>query len=252
MNIFIGLWNVFKTVFFSILMGLIVVLLFCLFLGVNPIASITADRSATFYGEQVTWNDITFTMFGEHYTQPHTYELLSYTQDGATIDGFNNDPNYTYIMVSSFLDNYVLVRSDYKKIDRGVVTAIALRGNYVKLTDDRLKIKDILFKTKTESNRYKCTLDNSNDLNKVEYSYNQSLVTDNFYGYITYSKEYNRWLYIDKISEDDFNLLYKNKKATIDCYLIDHKFTALFNNIDNIYRWFHDETPRHVSFHKIK
>ena len=222
------------------------VLIFCIFF----IRNIFIDKSAVSHGEGIIWNGVQYQPADGYYTTPKNADFLAEDQKGASIYGFGDDPEHTYVEKTSFLDNYLLVRADYQKKDKGEITAISVKNNHIELTEKRKEIKKILY-TSLASKPYLCTLISNNDLMKIEFSYNKSHVTDNFFGYISFSNQ--AWYYIPKLSASEFKNLYNGKKQTLRCYRIDSKYKKLFDEIPYIYNWFNDpDSPHFVSVKPIK
>ena len=72
---------------------------------------IVFDHSGVRRGEGVYWNDVLYIPSSGEYTEGKT---LAKTTDGWQINEVEEDPSHTFIVLRSFLDNYLLVREDYE------------------------------------------------------------------------------------------------------------------------------------------
>jgi len=206
------------------------------------------DHTALTNGGGLYWNKTQYSGVAGHYANPPDGFIVAEDQNGKNIIGYDVDADYEYLFVTGFRNHYFVVRNDYQIKKSGLVTAISVRRNHIKLTPERIKIKSIL-ENSENTKQQACTFVTNNDLAEVQYSYNNSRVTDNSIGYI--SSVHGRWFYIKSLSKVDFNQLYNNKKVTLDCYEIESKYNQLFNGIKWTYRWFNDpDSPRSILINK--
>ena len=87
---------------------LVMTLLF-VFLFENGI--IVFDHSGVRKGEGVYWNDVLYVPSSGAHSEGKT---IAKTTDGWQINEVEEDPSHTFIVLRSFLDNYLLVREDYE------------------------------------------------------------------------------------------------------------------------------------------
>jgi len=92
---------------------------------------IVLDHSAVRRGEGVCWRDTLYVPAYGEYSEGRT---LAKTEDGWRINAVKEDPSHTFVVLRSFLDQYLLVREDYEIPDSGKITAAAWGAEYI--TDD--------------------------------------------------------------------------------------------------------------------
>jgi len=86
---------------------------------------IVFDHSAVRRGEGVFWNDALYvSAYGEY----HEGRTIAKTKDGWQINIVEEDPSRTFIVMRSFLDQYLLVREDYAIPTAGEITAVFWNG----------------------------------------------------------------------------------------------------------------------------
>jgi len=201
------------------------------------------DRSAKSYGDGLIWHGISYQP-ADYFPTPRHGGFLAKDQTGASITGYGNDPEHTYVMRTSFLDNYLLVRADYKFRPDDDVSAVYIDGNQVAFPAETKSLKAIF--SDATSSGFRCSFSNFNDLKRVAVSHNKSQVGDDYLGYITYFK--GDWFYIDKLPKADFNQLYHGNRTSLDCAKIDPGYSSAFSRIHGVYSWFTDpEFPRNNS-----
>ena len=86
---------------------------------------IVPDHSAQRRGEGVYWRDTLYVPAYGEYSEGRT---IAKTEDGWHINAVKEDPGRTFIVLRSFLDQYLLVREDYEIPDSGRITAAAQTG----------------------------------------------------------------------------------------------------------------------------
>ncbi|AUI87720.1 hypothetical protein BS333_15050 [Vibrio azureus] len=187
----------------------------------------SVDRTAKRYGDGLYWKDVNYIAVGDNYTTPKNDQILAEDQNGGSVIGFGEDNQHTYLMVDSFLDQRLFVREDYVPNDNGPLTAVALRGALVKSVEYGHRIKLLLEESKKARSK-NCKFNNINELSKVEYSYNDSRVTDFFAGYISFHN--GAWVYVRRLNDDSFMDLYHRKNVNVECYEITDPHKVLTNN----------------------
>jgi len=89
---------------------------------------IVTDHSAQRRGEGVFWNGIMYVGASGEYTEDRT---IAKTEDGWNIVSVKEDKSHTFVVLRSFLDNYLLVREDYEIPTSGTVTAGSWNGKKI-------------------------------------------------------------------------------------------------------------------------
>lgn len=89
---------------------------------------IVTDHSAQRRGEGVFWNGVLYVPASGEYTEERT---IAKTEDGWNIVAVEEDPSHTFVVLRSFLDNYLLVREDYEIPTSGAVTAVSWNGKKI-------------------------------------------------------------------------------------------------------------------------
>lgn len=89
---------------------------------------IVTDHSAQRRGEGVFWNGVLYVGASGDYTEERT---IAKTEDGWNIVSVKEDESHTFVVLRSFLDNYLLVREDYEIPTSGTVTAVSWNGKKI-------------------------------------------------------------------------------------------------------------------------
>lgn len=203
-------------------------------LGCCGIYYASVDRSVRVLGDGLHWQGRRWESTGYNYPVPR-WDKTFLATDGemGNIYGFGHDPDLTYLMRDSLLDNYLYVREGYTIKTTGTLMAIAIRDTVFPVTPERKEIRSIL--SQSLSNRYRCQFADSRDMSSLRLSYNKSRVTDFLFGGITYDGEF--WYFIPnaKISGDKSR--HGDTFKTLDCYQIDKQYDELFKGFNDLYRW---------------
>lgn len=112
-----------KTVFFRLSAFVFALLFFLLVSGI-----IVLDHSAVRRGEGIFWCD---TLYVPAYGEYSEGKTLAKTKDGWRVNAVEEDPGRTFVVLRSFLDQYLLVREDYEIPDSGEVTAAAWGREFI-------------------------------------------------------------------------------------------------------------------------
>ena len=89
---------------------------------------IVTDHSAQRRGEGVFWNGVLYVGASGDYSEDRT---IAKTEDGWNIVSVKEDESHTFVVLRSFLDNYLLVREDYEIPTSGTVTAVSWNGKKI-------------------------------------------------------------------------------------------------------------------------
>ena len=111
----------------GLVMGALAVLL-CLFWAIS--GGFVWDRSAEWHGSSLDWNGCIYVPCHGEY---HEGKTIAKTKDGWEVNEVKEDDSHTFIVVRSFLDQYLYVKEDYVIPTQGEVTAVVWDNN--KITD---------------------------------------------------------------------------------------------------------------------
>lgn len=92
--------------------AILVLLAAALFFRLVSSGAIVFDHSGERRGEGLYWNGYVYVPAGGDYDEGKT---IAKTTDGWQINEVEGDPEHIYVVLRSFLDNYLLVREDHKK-----------------------------------------------------------------------------------------------------------------------------------------
>ena len=103
-----------------------------------------SDRSAIINSDHVTWGGKEYSSIGGNYTEGRT--IAKGQNSDWVIRMVEQDPSHTFIVVRSFLDQYLMVSDDYAVPTTGKLTTVSWNGTYI--TDE--KFLDALTKIEAE------------------------------------------------------------------------------------------------------
>lgn len=192
----------------------VVVIVFYLFHS----GTIVFDHSAQWRGQDIYWNDCIYIPCTGEY---HEGKTVAKTSDGWQINGVKEDNSHTFIVVRSFLDQYLYVRKDYKIPTYGKVSAIYWNGN--KITDDMFcqTVSDIAMKAES-SFEYETEgiymLTATQHLRSLYFCYEDCPIGTDFIGYMGTISD--QWIITTYISTDQRNSDGSPKPYTISCSII--------------------------------
>ena len=89
--------------------GILALLAAAIFLWLISSGAIVFDHSGERWGEGLYWNGYYYVQTGGSYDEGKT---IAKTTDGWQINEVEGDPEHIYVVLRSFLDNYLLVRED--------------------------------------------------------------------------------------------------------------------------------------------
>lgn len=193
---------------------------------------VSVDRSAKALADSLSWQGKNWKSTRNNFPVPRWDETFLATDgDMGNIYGFGHDPDFTYVMRDSLLDNYLYVREGYKLKTSGTLTAIAIREEVFPVTAERTRIRLIL--SESLSKHYRCQFDDFRYMSSVRLSYNKSLVADFLFGWITYDG--NFWYFIPKADDSGYKSRHEKDSKSVDCYQIDKQYSELFMGFKSLY-----------------
>ena len=150
------------------------------------------------------------------------------------INSVKEDPSHTFIVARSFLDQYLLVSSDYVIPTEGRVTIIAWNGKYI--TDEMfINTMTNIEKEKTTTFTYETDgifqLTDFQQMRELYFAYEDCPVATEFKGYM--GKVNGEWVITIYISNDTVNPDGSPKKYTVNCYKIPKEYGDILSQYFN-------------------
>lgn len=178
-----------------------------------------SDYSAEIKGESLLWNGKTYSPVGGEYTEGKT---IAKSKDGWDINEVKEDPTHNFVVVRSFLDNYLYVSDDYSIPTNGKLTTVCWNDIY---------INDILFlealskieNEKTTSFTYETEgifqLTENQHMRSLYFSYENCPVATNFKGYM--GKVNGQWVITTYIPQ------HSSQPYSVSCYVIPDEYESI-------------------------
>ncbi len=183
------------------------------------------DRSVEVYLEEMVWNGREYTEASGEYSEGKT---IARSKDGWNLNEVKEDPSHNFVVIRSFLDQYLYVASDYTIPKSGEVTKVCWNGKYItnkKFIDAVTKIEAervTSFEYETEG-IYMLT-DNQH-MRKLVFAYEGCPVATERKGYM--GKVNGEWVITTYISPDQFNEDGSDKPYSVSCYIIPEEYASI-------------------------
>ncbi len=181
------------------------------------------DHSAKFGLESLVWNDRIYKSASGEYTEGRT---IAKTEDRKwDINEVKEDPSHKFVVVRSFLDEYLYVAEDYVIPTSGRITTVSWAGTYI---SDEVFLKTIseIEAEKTTSFDYETeaifALNENQRMKRIYLAFEGCPITTEYRGYL--GKINGKWVMTTYISEDQRNEDGSPKKHSVGCYLIPEKY----------------------------
>lgn len=202
-----------------------VLLLIFFFLLINGI--IVLDHSAERCGEgagDIFWKN---TLYVHVHTsgQYHEGKTIAKTKDGWSINEVTEDPSHTFIVMRSFLDQYLLVREDYQIPNSGEITTVRWGADYTKGHTFASTISDILSKAAPDFEYETDAIFRLTDTQKMKelwIGYEACPLATEFSGYL--GKINGTWYLTIKIHNQAYDENGVLKSCKVDCYTIPQEY----------------------------
>ena len=177
------------------------------------------DHSAKYGLEALVWKGRTYTSISGEYTEGRT---IAKTEDGKwNINEVKEDPTHKFVVVRSFLDDYLYVAEDYLVPTSGNITTVSWGGNYIS-EEVFLNAISKIVKDATTSFEYETeaifALNENQRMKRIYVAYEDCPVATEYLGYL--GKINGNWVITTYISEDQHNEDGSPKKHSVGCYLI--------------------------------
>ena len=183
------------------------------------------DRSAIVHVEGMRWNGKDYSRTGGKYTEGRT---IAKSDNGWKINEIKEDPSHTFVVVRSFLDQYLYVADDYEVPTDGNITKICWDGEYIDNKQFILALAEI-DNTKTTSFNYETeaifVVNDNQKMKPLRFAYEGCPVATVHKGYL--GKINEKWVITTYISSDQNNKDGSPKPYTVGCYLIPDKYSNI-------------------------
>ena len=202
------------------LIGLVIVFLVVLFI-VN--GGIVLDHSGERRGEQALyWNDTLYVPCSGEYSEGKT---IAKTTDGWQINEVIEDDTHTFIVLRSFLDQYLLVKEDYKIPTSGAMTIAVWNGKNIYDENFHVTLSKILEQATTDF-EYETDgifqLTDNQKMYSLYVGYEGCPVATTPIGYM--GQVNGTWCITTQISDDRYNADGSPKPYKVSCYSIPQEY----------------------------
>ncbi len=183
-------------------------------------------RTADVNSNRVIWNEKEYSPVSGDYTEGRT--IAKGKEFDWVINAAKEDPSHTFIVVRSFLDQYLMVADDYTIPTSGTLTAVSWNGNYI--TDASfLEAMSKIATEKSTSFTYETeaifSLTEDQHMRSLYFAYEDCPIATNFKGYM--GKVNGEWVITTFISQDTRNEDGSPKPHEISCYRIPEEYWGI-------------------------
>lgn len=205
-----------RKIFFRLFV--ILALLIALFVALIANGIIVFDRSAQRRGESVLWQGAMYEPCSGEYTEGKT---IAKTTDGWQINEVEEDDSHTFIVIRSFLDQYLLVREDYEIPTSGKITTVFWNGKEIQDKGFHGVISELLEQA-TPDFQYTTEgifqLTDGQHMRSLDIGYGGCPIGTEHAGYLGTVND--TWYLTTKISDDQNNPDGSAKPHTVWCYTV--------------------------------
>ena len=180
-------------------------------------------HSADINLRHVTWNGKEYLPVSGEYTEGRT--IAKVESSDWVINSVKEDPTHTFIVVRSFLDQYLMVSDDYTVPTAGELTTVSWNGVYI---SDPLFLESLskIEAEKTTSFSYQTDgifqLTENQYMRKLYFAYENCPIATNYKGYM--GKVNGEWVITTYISQDTRNEDGSPKPYSVSCYKIPNQY----------------------------
>ncbi len=186
------------------------------------------ERTAYVSANYANWNGKEYSSAHGEYTEGRT--IAKAKDGGFVINAVEEDPSHTFIVVRSFLDQYLLVANDYTIPTSGKVTTVAWNGKYIS-DSSFLEAVSSIQAEKTTSFTYESEniyqLTDTQHMRLLYFAYENCPVATEFIGYM--GKVNGEWVITTEFSESDSDDVVYPDARSVGCYKIPSEYWALLS-----------------------
>lgn len=202
-----------------------IIICLCVFLGIFVLlwgsGFIVFDNSAIVYAESLIWNEKNYVATGGEYTEGRT---IAKSKDGWSINEVEEDPSHTFVVVRSFIDQYLYVADDYTIPTSGEITKICWANEYIE-DKEFLKALSEIDATKTASFDYETEaifkLTDTQRMKPIYFAYENCPIATEYKGYL--GKINGKWAVTAEGKDEES---YPNPNA-VSCYAIPDEYSEI-------------------------
>ncbi len=202
------------------LMGLLIIVTLCMIYRLGSKGAFVTDDSAVFTGSKLTWNGKSYSSAGGVYTEG---KRIAKTSDGWDVNEVREDPDHNFVVVRSFLDQYLMVADDYTIPSSGKLTMVNWHGDPVTDSEFLEAILEINVQ-KSTSFTYETEgifiVTDRQHMREVYYAYEACPVATFFQGYL--GKVDGRWVMTTDIEQPTYPHPY-----LVGCYEIPDEYEGI-------------------------
>jgi len=204
-----------------------IAVVFVCYLILNGI--IVFDHSAVRRGEGVEWNGVYYEGCSAEYTEGKT---IAKTKDGWHINEVVEDKTHTFIVLRSFLDQYLLVREDYEIATSGKINVLYLKGKQIK-DNEFIKAFTDIYENKASSYIYETDdefrWNDNEEMKLVMVGYENCPIATSVIGYL--GTVDGKWHFVERSFE--YSEYDEVKHTTVIYYPIEEKYHGIIDKIWN-------------------
>lgn len=186
---------------------------------------IVFDHSGERRGEGVYWNNVLYLPCSGEYTEGKT---IAKTNDGLRINQVEEDTTHTFIVLRSFLDQYLLVREDYGIPTTGKISTVFWNREFI---NDKIFFTALseIIETATTDFEYETDgifqLKDNQKMRSLYVGYDDCPIATSYIGYM--GKVNGTWYITTVISDDRYNDDGSPKLHKVSCYTIPNKYIEI-------------------------
>lgn len=188
---------------------------------------IVFDHSAQLKGDGIHWNNSDYVPCSGSYTEEKT---IAKADDNWKINEVKEDKTHTFIVMRSFLDQYLLVKNDYKIPHSGKITTAHWGFNTISDYKFYTAVSDILDESVTnfeyETEDIFMLTDNQK-MRELYVGYDNCPVATEYIGYMGIVDD--TWYITTSLSNEQKNIDGSPRKYKVSCYAIPEKYIEVLN-----------------------
>ena len=215
-------------VLLAVIAGVAVAVSFLLISG-----TLVLDYSAEYNGERIHWNGAVYVPCAGEFTEGRT---IAKTSDGTwRLDSVAEDDSHTFVVLRSFLDEYLYVREDYVVPKSGEITAVVWNGKKINDAEMCKSIAEIYKNNDWETFDYETEaiffMTETQQMKELYLCYETCPVGTSFIGYL--GKVNGKWVITIDISNDTSNKNGSPKMYQVVCKEIPNNYIPVLEKYFN-------------------